>query len=204
MIHLAALLAIGTAAPMAQPAAAPVQLQPAPDTAEQRRAFRELVMCVAKARPRWARQTLADPYLSDAQAGNAAEALGGRDACIAEPEVELTFRTSTLVGSLAEHFVRTEGDRGTDRLGIALNKATALNASEDFALCVAAWDPTAARALALSEPGSAAETESAGQLTGHVPSCTRPDENLKLDVQALRALISTALYRAITLDLAAR
>jgi hypothetical protein len=205
MMHLAALLALGTAAPQAQPPAGMVQMQPAPDATERRKDLRTLVMCIAKARPLWARQTLAKPYLSDAQASQAAEALYGRDNCMTKPEADLTFRTSTLVGTLAEHFLQARMDQSTgSNMATALNKATALNASEDFALCVAARDPDAARGLALSEPGSSAETGSARELTSHVPSCTTQGEKLTLDVQAFRALIATALYRAMTIDLAAR
>ena len=198
MIQIAVLLATAAAPAAAPQAAAKVQVQPAPDSADSRQALRKLVMCVAKARPRWARQTLAHPYLSDAQARAAAEVLTGQDSCLAGPEADMTFRTSTLVGSLAEHFVRTETPaEELARLAKALNTAAALNGSEDFALCVAARDPNAARELALSEPGSPAETQAAGKLAHHVPPCTRSGENLVVDLQSLRALTATALYRAI-------
>jgi len=204
MIYLAALLALGTVPSDAQEPGAAMALQPAPDSAERRRALRELVMCVARVRPRWARQTLAHPYLSEAQAGAAAEALSGRDSCLQE-DTDMTFRTSTLVGSAAEHFIQSQADQSSfARLAKALNTATPLNASEDFALCVAARNPIAARDLALSEPGSPVETRSAGQLADHVQPCTRPGENLTVDLQSLRALMGTALYRAMVPTLAAR
>ena len=198
MAHLAALIALGLAS--AQTSATSLQLLPAPDSAERRGAFRNLVMCVAKARPQWARQTLAFPYLSGAQAGSAAEALSGRDSCVPrDEEADMTFRTSTLVGSLAEHFIQSEKDAAaTAQMERALNTAAPLNASEDFALCVAVRNPAAARELALSEPGSASETRSAELLVKQAPSCTIAGENLTLDLQALRALTATALYRAMT------
>ena len=199
MIHLAALIALATSAVAAQPTSVPVQLQPAPDSADRREALRGLVSCVAKARPRWARQTLALPYLSDAQAGSAAEVLNGRDSCQTNPEVHMTFRTSTLVGTLAEHFIQTQLDPDAiARLQSSLNTAAPLNASEDFALCVAARNPNAARDLALSALGSEAEAQSAKLLVNQVPQCTRPEETMTVDLQALRALTATALYRAIT------
>ena len=78
------------------------------------------------------------------------------------------------------------------------------NVTEDFALCVAARNPAAARALALSEPGSDSETQAVGRLAPHVGPCTEPGEDLKVDLQSLRALVSTALYRGVTAALAAK
>ena len=198
MIQLATLIALAATTQMEAPSAT-IELQAAPDSAERRTALRKLVTCVAKSRPRWARQTLALPYLSDAQAGEASEVLNGRDNCIVDPELDMTFRTSTLVGTLAETFVQQQLNGGNmSRLASSLNTVTPLNASEDFALCVAVRAPDAARALTLSEPGSAAEGQAAQQLAEKVPQCTQPGEDLKVDIQALRALTATALYRAMT------
>src|SRR5690242_21400985 len=56
---LASLLAILASAAQAETLAAPVAIQPAVDTAEQRQALRKFTVCVAQARPGWARSTLA-------------------------------------------------------------------------------------------------------------------------------------------------
>jgi hypothetical protein len=198
MIHLAALLALGSPGADDQATAPAAQVQPAPDSAERRRALRDLVMCVADARPRWARETLSLPYLSEDQARLAANMLRGRDTCLLQGEVDMTFRTSTLIGSLAEHYIRTQANGNpVARATRALNTARPLNASEDFAMCVASRNPGAARELALSEPGSASEMRSAQQLAGHVAPCTNPNEQLTVDLQSLRALVATALYRGI-------
>lgn len=189
---LAALLAAGSASVAAQPA-----VQPNVDSAESRQALRQMSLCIAQARPRWARQLLARPYLSNEQAYDAAEALEGRDSCIRD-DAEITFRTSTIVGSLAEHFVRSEiGGVDFARLSRVLSTMDPRNASEDFALCVAAANPAAARNLALSEFGSPAETQAAAQLGRYVERCTNPGENLTVDLQSLRSLTSSALYRGI-------
>ena len=79
-----------------------------------------------------------------------------------------------------------------------MNTLKPLNVSEDFALCVAARNPAAARDLALSEPGSAAETQAVQQVSAHVPPCVNDGEKPTVELQSLRALISTALYRAMT------
>ena len=199
MIHLAILLALGSPSADNQPVAATAaQMQPAPDSAERRRALRDLVMCVADARPRWARETLSLAYLSEDQARIAADMLRGRDTCLTRAEVDMTFRTSTLIGSLAEHYIRAQtGGNPVAQVTRALNTARPLNASEDFAMCVASRNPAAARELALSEPGSASETRSAERLAAHVPACTNPNEQLTVDVQSLRALVATALYRGM-------
>jgi hypothetical protein len=83
------------------------------------------------------------------------------------------------------------------RLNKALATVPALNGSEDFGLCVASHDPAAARELALSDPGSPAETDSARRLAGGIATCTRPGEGLQVDLQSLRALNAVALYRAV-------
>ncbi|MEA3013202.1 MAG: hypothetical protein QOD42_1747 [Sphingomonadales bacterium] len=191
-LYLAALLAVSAASAAAQPA-----VQPNVDSAESRQALRQMSECLAALRPRWARALLAHPYLSNEQAYDASEALEGRDSCL-RGDTELTFRTSTMVGSLAEHFVRNEiGGVDFARLSRVLSTMDPRNASEDFALCMAAANPAAARNLALSEFGSAAETAAATQLGRYVERCTNPGENLTVDLQSLRALTSSALYRGI-------
>ena len=198
--YVAALLAISCGS--IQPAAA-APIAPSVDSAEQRQALRTLTECLAKARPGWARETLAKPYLSQSQASEAAEALSGRDNCIRGDGAEVTFRTSSLVGSLAEHFVRTDIDKADmKRLKASLSTLEPLNVTEDFALCVTAYNPAAARELATSGYGSEAEMAAARQIANYVEPCTNPGENLTVDVQALRALVSTALYRGVTTVLA--
>jgi len=196
-LFLAVLIAVGTAGAQAQspPGAG---LQPSTDSAERRQALRKLSTCLAESRPRWARQTLSHPYLSQAQATAAAEALSGRDNCIGKEDAEITFRTSVMVGSLAEHFVRPHIKGGdVRRLGRILNSLPPLNSSEDFALCVAVRDLGAAGDLVLSEPGSTLESEAAARLANHVRPCTNEGEQLTVELQSLRALVSVALYRAL-------
>jgi hypothetical protein len=191
-LYLAALLAVSSASVAAQPV-----VQPNVDSPESRQALRQMSTCLAQLRPRWARELLARPYLSNEQAYDASEALNGRDKCL-RGDVELIFRTSTMVGSLAEHFVRNEiGGVDFTRLSRVLSTMDPRNASEDFALCIAAANPAAARNLALSEFGSPAETQAAAMLGRYVERCTNPGENLTVDLQSLRALTSSALYRGI-------
>jgi len=182
-----------------------VPINPSPDSAEQRESLRRLTVCLAEARPRWARQTLARPYLSEAQRYEASAALVGRDSCVSGQEVEVTFRAASLVGSLAEHFVKSDLRRvDFQRVARAINTVEPLNASEDFALCVAARNPGAARDLVVSEPGSAEEERAAQRLSPHLPGCFQPDERQEVDLQALRALMATALYRGVRSALARR
>jgi hypothetical protein len=207
-LHLALLLAAAAAAPVrGQTPAAPqaVPIEPSADSAEQRQGLIEFSACLAHSRPRWARQTLAHPYLSEAQASKASGALKGTDSCTGRKDTEVTFRTSGLVGGLAEYFLRSELDKADGvRLERALNTVAPLNASEDFGLCVASRNAAAARALALSVPGSAAETAAVDTLRPEIAPCIRGGEHLTIDLQSLRALVSTALYRGVTAIVASR
>lgn len=191
------LMMLATCSPAAQ--AQPASIQPSVDTAEQRQALRSLTDCVAKARPNWARQMLAQPYLGEAQTRSAGEALSGKDRCLVGDGTEIVFRTSSMVSSLAEYFIRPDlTNANLDRVSRALNTIAPLNASEDFALCVAARDPAAARDLALSEPGGKDELEAAGKLVPQIKPCVIKGEQPTVDLQSLRGLMSIALYRAVT------
>ncbi|HEX8262199.1 MAG TPA: hypothetical protein VF547_04935 [Allosphingosinicella sp.] len=196
-LYLAALLAVAAAAAHAQ--SPKVTLEPSPDSAEQRKASQKLTACLAEARPRWARNTLSRPYLSDAQAFDASAAVRGRDTCLTSRDgVEVTFRTSLMVGSLAEHFLKDEIRRAdARRLAEKLSTLPPRNVTEDFALCVTARNPAAASDLALSEPGSAAEEDAARRVFSYVEPCRQENEELTVDLQALRALVAAALYRGV-------
>lgn len=197
-VGVIALLAFCAASAGAQPVAPTVQIEPGPDSAEQRQVLRDLSMCLARTRPGWARRTLALPYLSNDQATAAAQALNGRDNCSRGPQTEVIFRTSGLIGGLADHFLQDELRRADSaRLSAAVGSSTPHNGSEDFARCVAMSDPDAARDLALSEPGSADETRAIGQIAAHVRPCLNPGERSAVDLPSLRALVSTALYRGV-------
>jgi len=174
-------------------------LQPPLDTPQERQALRKLTNCVAELRPRWARRMLAYPYLSSDQARVASELVSGHDRCLGAPEVAVAFRNSSVVGFAAEHFIQSDM-AGIDpqRVGNALNTVAPKNVSEDFALCLAARDPTAALNLTRSEPGSAGEATAAGQVAMGLAYCSKPGERMTIDVQALRALVATALYRAVS------
>jgi hypothetical protein len=194
--HLAAILFICGVPANAGPN---VTLQLPLDTPAERQELHKLAFCVAEQRPRWAHQLVSYPYLSDAQAGAAAEIVSGRDNCLNAPEVAVAFRTSGVAGAVAEHFIRSNlGAVDLPRVSAALATAPPLNVSEDFALCVASRNPAAAVDLVRSELGSAAEMQAASALANGVPSCTMPGERVQVDVQALRALTATALYRAVT------
>ena len=199
-LRFAVLLVAAASCVQAQASPLEVPIQPSVDSAKQRVALRKLSACLAQARPGWARQTLAQPYLSDAQATFAGQALSGQDKCVKGQDVEVTFRTSGLVGSLAEHFLQPEiGRADVPHVRQSLSALTPLNASEDFAFCVTAADPVAARDMILSDPGSDAETQTARRIAPHVPACVAKGDRLVVDLQALRALVSVALYRQRTI-----
>jgi hypothetical protein len=195
-------LLAASAAILLSTAANAAPIEPAADSAAQRKALQALTTCLAEARPRWARQTLALPYLSQPQANVAAEALTGRDNCVAGSDAEVTFRTSSLVGNLAEHFVRADVDK-TDSKRLKRGLIRAYAAQRHRRLCIVRHGPQSGR-------GAGARHQRARQRRGNdgsapvrqpVEECTNTGEQLKVDVQALRALVSTALYRGITATL---
>lgn len=192
---LAAALACAAMTAGAQP---PV-LEPSVDSADQRQALRALALCLAEQRPNWARRVLSQAYMSQAQMRIASSALSGRDTCITGAGAELRFRISGIAGGLAEEEVRGGiGRADLGQISRALNTLEPRNVTEDFALCLTARDPVAARDLALSEFGSAAEGEAAARLARGLELCTQPNERLTVDLQSLRGLASAALYRAMT------
>lgn len=195
-LSLIASLIIGAAA---VPAFASPTVQPSPDSARERQELQRLTACIAESRPRWARHTLSLPYLSEAQANAASLALSGKDSCVPRTGSEITFRTSSMVGSLADHYLRSAmGGVDLARVKAVLAAMAPLNVTEDFALCIASRHPAAARDLVLSVPGSAAESQAIAVFESAIEPCTAPGEDLTVDVQALRSLISTALYRGVT------
>jgi len=197
--RLATMLALGGVAVQAPPASA-AQIEPNVDSVERRQELRNMAFCLAELRPGWARRTLSQPYLSNTQANIAAEALAGTDGCIrSRNDTEVIFRTSSVVASLAEHYLRTHLPQANfRRVSLALLNLAPRNVSEDFALCVTSRSPSAARDLTLSEFGSPAEAEAAGRLAPFVEPCTNAGETLTVDLQALRALSAIALYRGVT------
>jgi hypothetical protein len=103
------------------------------------------------------------------------------------------------VGSAAEYFLASGLPRiDSQRLANALSTVAPMNVSEDLALCLAARNPAAAQELVASNPGSTGELSAVGEVARGLPSCTEPGEKLSVDQQALRALVSIALYRGIS------
>ena len=197
--HLASTLLACAVLLTTGPAVAQASLQPPLDTAAERQALQKLTFCVAEKRPRWARQLISYPYLSDAQADAAAELVSGNDNCQMAREVAVAFRTSGVAGDVAEHFLRGNlVNPDMTRVSAALATASPLNVSEDFALCVASRNPAAAFDLVRTEPGSEAEARAGFVLATAVPSCTNPNERLDINLESLRSLVATALYRAVS------
>lgn len=186
--------------------AASAHAQTSVDTTEERQTLQTMVDCLAKARPRWAHKVLSQPYLGDAQARAAAEVMTGRDSCmVGNGEKGIIFRNSGVAGGLAESFLRANLDRADfAQVSARMPTITPLNASEEFALCLAGKNAAAARSLVQSPIGSSSENQAARELTGEAGACVAKGAQLKIDLQSLRALMATALYRSVTAVLAPR
>ena len=196
--HLASALFACAVLLTTRPAVAETALQPPLDTPAERQALRKLTFCIAEHRPRWARALVSYPYLSDAQADAAAELVSGNDNCQMAPEVAVAFRTSGVAGNVAEHLLHSAlASADVTKVSAALATANPLNVSEDFALCVASRNPAVALDLVRTEPGSGDEARAGSALAASVPSCTKPTERLEINLESLRSLVATALYRAV-------
>ena len=198
MLTLAALFLATGAAASAQGTTPAATFEPSADSAADRVAVRTFSKCLAQARPRWARQVLAQPYLSKAQA-NLLDSIGtGNDSCSGNRSIEITLRHSSLVAGLAEELIKEDlAQVGMKRVATELNRVASRNASEDFALCIVARRSQAAQDLVMSSPGSDVERAAGAQLALGVASCTNPGEAGVVDLQSLRALAATALYRGV-------
>ncbi|MES2290546.1 MAG: hypothetical protein V4530_12500 [Pseudomonadota bacterium] len=196
-LYLTILLVVGASSAHAQ-MSAKLPVQPNTDTVERRQFLQDIMACLAKARPRWARQTLSYPYLGDAQSGAAAEAFSGNDNCVRGDKVDVTFRTPGIIGGLAEYYLRTAyAQADFSRVSGSLQAMKPMNASEEFAFCLAARDPAVARDLTMSTIGSSAEAALGRQLAGKAAPCVGGGMQISVDVQSLRALMATALYRGV-------
>jgi len=198
MLTLAALFLATSIAGGAQGTPPDSTLQPGTDSTADRTAVRSFSKCLAQARPRWARQVLAQPYLSKGQA-DLLDSIGtGNDSCSGSRAIEITLRHSSIVAGIAEALIKEDlAQVGMKRVSAELNRVSSRNASEDFALCIVARRSQAAQDLVTSSPGSDAERIAAEQLAQAVKPCTNPGEAGVVDLQSLRALAATALYRGV-------
>ena len=201
MTRLFTALLLGAAvSAQAQAAALATPIQPSVDTVQQRQSLRTLMTCVAKSRPNWARQLLAQPYLGEEQTRTAGEALSGKDRCIMKDETEMTFRTSSMVSNLAEYFLGAElTNADLERLRGRSTRIAPLNSPRKISPCALRREiPLRLRAIALSEPGGNDERQAADKLAAQVQPCVIKGEQPTVDLQSLRGLMSIALYRAMT------
>lgn len=198
MLTLAAVFAATGIAGAVQGAAPASTLQPSADSTADRTAVRAFSKCLAQMRPRWAREVLTQPYLSKGQTDLLEQINVGDDSCSGTGSAEFTLRYTSIIAGLAEQFIAEDLARvGLKRVSAELARIPSRNTSEDFALCVVARHSQAARDLVVSSPGSAAERAAGDQLALAVKPCTNPGESGVVDLQSLRALAATALYRGV-------
>ncbi|WP_126004133.1 hypothetical protein [Sphingomonas koreensis] len=198
MLTLAALFVATSISGAGQGAAPAPVLQPGADSTADRTATRTFSRCLAQARPRWAREVLAQPYLSKGQTDLLETINSGHDNCSGSKATKIVLRHSSIVAGLAEALINEDLARvGLKRVSVELNRLPSRNASEDFALCVVARRSQAAKDLVTSTPGSDAERIAGQQLALGVKPCTNPGETGVVDLQSLRALAAAAIYRGV-------
>jgi hypothetical protein len=164
--------------------------------------------CLVRMHPRMAEAMLAQPYLSPAQSRLVAEI--SDDNCLGPNEATLRYQPASLIGRLAqilvlEHFARADvarfaglSDDAADRLGLAPR-----NDAEDMASCILRRDPQAVRALIDTPWGSPEEAAAIHGLMPHLGPCAPAGATLALNNAAVRLMLATGLYRALSIVSAA-
>lgn len=205
VLILAAASLLATPA-VAQPAASgAVQTQGTGSTVAARRALRIFAACVQGTRSSVATEILMQPFGSEQQRAVIERRMGSVRSCL-RPGMETDFGAGALAGALAEAalqaryettILRRVSDLSRDM--ITMRGLDPRSGYEELGLCVARRAPEAVRAWALSEPGSDAETTARHAVIPQVSPCVDQGQPVHADVVALRAILSTALYRALWL-----
>lgn len=178
--------------------------------AERRNRFADLyAACVARSHRRSAENMLAAPYLGPEQRRIALEI--GDPGCLGPNDMDLRYPVARLVGRIAQFFIRERyanvdvarfaglSDDAATQLGLV-----ARNIAEDMALCVLRRDPQAVRALIDTAWESPQEAEATRRILPHLNPCAPAGETLDLNAAAVRLMLATGLYRALSITSVAR
>jgi hypothetical protein len=174
------------------------------DPASAERAANAFARCVADNRSRLARGLLELEYRGEQQTERAGRFISGNEGCMREIGFQLRVDAPTLVGGMAEYFVRAVyGRYDYDALqSIAPDAVAGLGLSprnlfEHIGQCVARRDPQAARSLVLTEPASDAEAEALEPITVQLSACIPADNTVQLSRRSLRSIVAVGLYRTV-------
>lgn len=185
------------------PAPGALTARPAENSVAARLAMRTFAACLMRNNPRASAEILLQPYGSAEQQAVIERRVAGTHNCM-RSEMRLLFHPGALAGALSEAGLATRF--ASANLGRVTNLAAdsitifdlnPRNGLEELGLCVARRAPEAVRAWALSEPGSAAETNARRAVIPEISPCVDQGQPLHADVVGLRAILSAGLYRAL-------
>lgn len=172
------------------------------DPASAERAANAFARCVADQRGTLARDLLAVPYRDDEQVRRAGRLIGGSEECMDDIGFHLSADGATLIGGMAEHYVR--GVYGDDDLSLleALSDERVAelglmprNGFEFLGLCVARRDPNGIRMFVSTEPGSDEEQEALQTIVPNLGPCVPEGETIRMDRRTVRSITAVGLYR---------
>ncbi len=168
------------------------------------RAANAFARCTADRRGPLARTLLAMPYRSEEQSDRAGRLLRGTEECMNDIGFQLRADTPTLLGGMAEHYLRVFYDdadlaavSGLTEESIAELGLTPRNAPEFIGLCAARANPAAIRAFVSTEPASDDEAEALGAVVPLLGPCVPEGETVRLDRRSVRSIAAVGLYRAL-------
>ncbi len=153
--------------------------------------------CLVNYRPKLAREALSAANIEEREALLRKLALP-TGTCIFSGTLKMAdvlFGGDVAAAAYAKDF-----DRGTAALlaqtDWALKPITALDQNEGIGYCLVQADPMAVEALVLSETGSEEEGIAAAPVFEHLANCIPAGVTIKINAPYVRAVASTALYRA--------
>lgn len=160
--------------------------------------------CIVRSHPRLAETMLSQPYLSPAQSASASQISDSN--CLGPNEATIRYPAASLVGRVAQilflqHYAHADvtrfaglSDEAADQLGLVPR-----NDAEDMALCILRRDPPAVRALIDTAWGSPEEAAAVHGLMPHLGPCAPAGATLELNAAAVRLMLATGLYRAVSI-----
>lgn len=177
------------------------------DSASAIRVANSFGQCIARREPKRVKIALALPLYTPQQSRELKKATDHFDPCLGSSTEFDSVVTQGLIfaGNAAEWFLRTEYKdaplgtlKGMDDDTLAKSAFAPRNGFEDLGLCVVRRNPEAVQSLILTDPTTEREKAAVQPLIADVGPCVPKGQEIKLNRPNLRALLSYALYRAVS------
>lgn len=198
MLLASAVAALLTASPLAA-----AQADGSPSKPREVRALHSLAACVAGKREADVRRVLAIDF-REREYGRELRRLAGREASCGKLIGNSTIRADGVLfaGTLAELLVERDLGGGDLAPRVAYDASRpvleARNGAELMAVCVVRRAPAETISLLRTEAASAAEIEQLRAMSAALSGCIPPGQQVRLNRESIRALLSLAAYRLST------